>query len=218
MELWIPILLSYLLGSIPFGLLIARSRGIDIRKEGSGNIGATNVMRVVGKGWGITTLVLDACKGLIATVAFPMIWIDVAAIPIWLRLACGCAAIFGHSFPLYLKFKGGKGVATSAGVLIGVAPAAFGFGIGVFALLFGVFRYVSLGSICASIVVPIASYFLYRDGMTPDPRTYVLCGLGLIVIWRHKANIKRLLQGTESRIEFGRKASKPISSQDGGER
>jgi glycerol-3-phosphate acyltransferase PlsY len=115
-----------------------------------------------------------------------------------------------------LRFKGGKGVATSAGVLIGVAPAAFGFGIGVFAILFTLFRYVSLGSICASVVVPLSSYFLYREGWVPDPRTYVLCVLGLIVIWRHKENIKRLLKGTENRIEFGRKDAKKASASEHG--
>ncbi|MFU8780274.1 MAG: glycerol-3-phosphate 1-O-acyltransferase PlsY [Kiritimatiellia bacterium] len=208
MELAIAIGLSYLLGSIPFGLLIAKSRGIDIRAVGSGNIGATNVMREVGKSWGIITLILDALKGLIAAIVLPTL--AGYAGPDWLPLACGFTAILGHSFPLYLKFKGGKGVATSAGVLIGVAPAAFGVGIGVFAVLFALFRYVSLGSIAAAIVVPVASFLFERLKVEPDYfTTYVLVVLGVIVIWRHRANIRRLLAGTENRIGGARKQIEP---------
>ena len=203
MYLWVAIVLSYLLGSIPFGFLIGKARGIDIRRVGSGNIGATNVMRVVGKPWGIVTLILDALKGFGAVC---LAFLAGGEAPEWLGLACGCAAICGHSFPVYLQFKGGKGVATSAGVLIGVAPAAFGVGIGVFALLFGVFRYVSLGSIGAAIAVPLASYFFERAAGEPVYlTTYVLVVLGIVVIWRHKANIGRLLAGTENRVGGRRK-------------
>lgn len=203
MEVMISVLLGYLLGAIPFGVLIGKSRGIDIRAGGSGNIGATNVMRLVGKSWGILTLVLDALKGLGAVLLAR--WAGADA-PEWLGLACGCAAILGHSFPVYLKFKGGKGVATSAGVLIGVAPAAFGVGIGVFAILFALFRYVSLGSIAAAIVVPVASFLFEQAKDEPNYfTTYVLVVLGVVVIWRHRANIGRLLAGTENRIGGVRK-------------
>ena len=118
-------IIAYLLGAIPFGLLVAKSRGVDIRSQGSGNIGATNVFRVIGKGWGVFTLVLDALKGFIPSFYFPMLGkLD----PEW-GVLFGLAAIIGHSFPVYLRFKGGKGVATSAGMLLGVAPLTVGIGI-----------------------------------------------------------------------------------------
>lgn len=206
----IAIVLGYLLGAIPFGLVIGKSRGVDIRNAGSGNIGATNVMRVVGKSWGILTLVLDALKGLVAALVLPILAGDAG--PEWLPLACGCAAILGHSFPVYLKFKGGKGVATSAGVLLGVAPAAFGIGIAVFLILFGLFRYVSLGSIGAAVAVPVASYVL--NGLTLV--TQVLVVLAVVVIWRHKENIRRLMAGTENRIGGPRKQAAESVDVSGG--
>jgi len=212
MQIWGVLVLSYLLGAIPFGFLIARSRGVDIRAVGSGNIGATNVMRVVGKSWGIFTLVLDALKGLGAVY---LAGLSSADAPSWFGLACGCAAICGHSFPVYLKFKGGKGVATSAGVLIGVAPAAFGVGIFVFTVVFALFRYVSLGSIAAATAVPIASFLLaWSDGQSPGVTSYALTLLGLVVIWRHRANIRRLLAGTEHRIGRPRDVAPEIDSSD----
>jgi len=201
MYLWIPVLLSYLIGGIPFGLLIGKSRGVDIRKEGSGNIGATNAMRVLGKSWGTATLVLDALKGFVSAALLPFLVGETA--PEVFGLICGVAAIVGHSFPVYLRFKGGKGVATSAGVLLGVVPAAFGIGIAVFLVLLAAFRYVSLGSIGAALAVPIAAYFLD----SPPVVTGVLALLAVIVIWRHKDNIRRLLAGTESRIDKTKKAS-----------
>ncbi len=198
----IALLTAYLLGAIPFGFLIGRMKGIDIRLTGSGNIGATNVMRSVGKSWGILTLFLDALKGLLATVLIPMI--VTTPPPFWLPIACGCAAVLGHSFPLYLKFKGGKGVATSAGVLIGIAPLPFLVGIAVFLLLLATFRYVSLGSIGAALAVPIAQILLYG----PSTISTILAMLALVIIWRHKSNISRLLHGTENRLGSRKAASK----------
>ena len=195
---------AYLLGSIPFGLLIGRMRGIDIRQVGSCNIGATNVLRSVGKGWGILALLLDALKGYIPAAGFPWLLNELALLagaPAWLKIACGCAAILGHNFPIYLRFKGGKGVATSAGVLLGIAPLALLIGLGVFAVVFGISRFVSLGSITAAIVIPLAGFLLYEGRLIPS----VLTVLGLLVIWRHKANIARLRNGTENRIVFHRK-------------
>lgn len=198
------ILASYLLGAVPFGLLIARARGMDIRRVGSGNIGATNVLRSVGRPWGILTFVLDALKGFVPALLFPMIGNAAGAgfqsleVP---SLACGIAAILGHNFPVYLKFKGGKGVATSAGALLGLAPAAAGVGVAVWALFFFTLRYVSLASIAAAAVIPVAGWLLYAKGGLTLP--VALTVLGLLVILRHRANIQRLLAGTESR--FSRK-------------
>jgi len=195
------ILAAYLVGAVPFGLLIARVRGVDIRKVGSGNIGATNVLRAVGRPWGILTFALDALKGFVPALAFPMIGNAAGAgfqsleIP---SLACGVAAILGHNFPVYLKFKGGKGVATSAGALLGIAPAAAGAGVVVWVLFFFTLRYVSLASIVAAAAIPAAGWVLYaKKGLTLP---VALTVLGLLVILRHKANIQRLLAGTESRF------------------
>jgi len=189
--------LAYLLGAVPFGLLVARTRGIDIRTQGSGNIGATNVFRCVGKGWGIFTLVLDALKGFIPAYFFPML---VNEDPVF-GVLFGVAAIVGHTFPLYLKFKGGKGVATSAGMILGVAPFSVGVAIAVFVLTVVISRYVSLASIFAAIAVGVTVWF------DPNLENMVvqsaLSLMALLVVWLHRANIKRLLNGTESR--FGKK-------------
>ncbi len=199
--------LAYLLGAVPFGFLIARARGIDIRTVGSGNIGATNVLRSVGKSWGILTLVLDALKGLLPALGFPILArtifdLDDGSI---MRVVCGCTAVLGHNYPVYLKFKGGKGVATTAGALIGIAPTALLVGLITFAVVFGVSRMVALGSISAAIVIPIASWWLYHgeNHLTPA----VLTVLGILVIWRHRANIGRILNGKENRIEFRKQKS-----------
>ena len=191
------ILAAYLLGAVPFGLLIAKSRGVDIRQVGSKNIGATNVLRSVGKPWGILTFACDALKGYLPAAWFPTLAGSAAG---WLGMACALAAILGHNFPVYLRFKGGKGVATSAGALLGLAPAAMGIGVVVWAALLFAFRYVSLASIVAAAVVPAAGWWLYRA--TPLLPGF-LTALGVLVIVRHRANIQRLLAGTENR--FGRK-------------
>lgn len=195
------ILAAYLLGAVPFGLLIALMKGVDIRKVGSGNIGATNVLRSVGKPWGYLTFALDALKGYLPAAVFPMIgklagadFQSLENAGLW----CGLAAILGHNFPVYLGFKGGKGVATSAGALLGIAPAAVGIGLVVWALLFFPFRYVSLASIGAAVAIPVAGWFLYRGmGLTLP---VALTVLGALVIWRHRSNIQRLLAGTESKM------------------
>ncbi|MDP2991508.1 MAG: glycerol-3-phosphate 1-O-acyltransferase PlsY [Kiritimatiellota bacterium] len=194
--------LAYLLGAIPFGLLIARAKGVDIRTVGSGNIGATNVFRALGKGWGILAFACDALKGFIPASVFPFfaktLWAfdDVAVLP----LVCACLAIAGHNWPVYLRFKGGKGVATSVGALIGLAPVAAGIGLLTWALVFMAKRYVSLASIAAAIMVAGAVWIFYaQTGILLPVVLTVLCAL---VIWRHKSNIRRLLHGAESRFEF----------------
>ncbi|MFH1969174.1 MAG: glycerol-3-phosphate 1-O-acyltransferase PlsY [Verrucomicrobiota bacterium] len=194
--------LAYLLGAIPFGLLIARAKGVDIRAVGSGNIGATNVFRALGKGWGILAFACDALKGFIPTSVFPLL-----AKTLWvfggdavLPLVCACLAIAGHNWPVYLRFKGGKGVATSVGALIGLVPVAAGVGLLTWALVFVATRYVSLASIAAAIMVAGVVWIFYAPtGILLPVVLTVLCGL---IIWRHKSNIQRLIHGSENRFKF----------------
>ncbi|HMP90116.1 MAG TPA: glycerol-3-phosphate 1-O-acyltransferase PlsY [Kiritimatiellia bacterium] len=199
---------AYLLGAIPFGLLIGKLKGIDIRRHGSGNIGATNVLRVLGKPLGIATFILDALKGFVPAFFFPALALHVADGQVdrqILSVLCGALAIIGHNFPVFLKFKGGKGIATSAGVLLGIAwPAALS-GVAVWALVFFVSRYVSLASIAGALTVIGSGWWFYRDGNIVLP--IVLTVLGLLAILRHKSNIVRLLNGTENRFERKKKSS-----------
>ena len=195
MTITILTIVAYLLGAIPFGLLVAKFHGVDIRSKGSGNIGATNVLRVIGKGWGIFTLVLDALKGFIPAFFFPRL-VDLDSE--W-GVLFGLAAIIGHTFPVYLRFKGGKGVATSAGMLIGVAPLAVGVGLLCWIICMAIWRYVSLASIVAAVAIAI-SVWVVDKGLMVNIALTILSGL---IIWLHRGNIKRLLDGTENR--FGKK-------------
>jgi len=174
-------LVAYLIGSIPFGLLIAKTKGLDIREQGSGNIGATNVLRCLGKPLGITCFILDVLKGYLPAALFPMFGTDCAE----LGILFGVAAILGHNFPIFLHFKGGKGVATTAGVLIGIAPLAVGLGILCWAIVFYASGYVSLGSIVASAVI-ILSGWLAGYGLIT---ALALTLLGSLSIYRHRSNI-----------------------------
>lgn len=198
--------LAYLIGAIPNGFLIARAKGIDIRKVGSGNIGATNVYRSVSKSLGLLTFFLDALKGALPAILFPK-WAALCSagvLPAWLPLLFGGMAIVGHTWPVYLGFKGGKGVATSAGALIGIAPAATGIGLLCWFLTLVGTRYMSVASIVAAVAVPAAGWWLYRDGGLVLP--VALTVLGALIIWRHKGNIVRLAHGTENRFEFRKKS------------
>lgn len=189
-------ILAYLFGAVPFGLLVAKLNGVDIREKGSGNIGATNVFRVIGKGWGIFTFVLDALKGFIPAFFFPMLGnVD----PVY-GVLFGFVAIIGHTFPVYLKFKGGKGVATSAGMLLGVAPVAVGVGFFFWVIILVISRYVSLASIIAAIAVGVTAWV---EGEKATIVKIALTVMSLLVVWLHRANIKRLMNGTENR--FGKK-------------
>jgi glycerol-3-phosphate acyltransferase PlsY len=193
---------AYLLGSIPLGFLLSRLNGIDIRTVGSGNIGATNVFRSVSKALGIATFVGDALKGFVPAYVFPILgkWLTGNSPDSEIGIVCGCAAIVGHNWPVFLRFQGGKGIATSAGVLLGIAPAAVGMGLLSWIFLFFASRYVSIASIGAAIVVPVVSWTLYsRKGLLLP---IVLTILGLIAVWRHKSNIQRLMDGTEHRFSF----------------
>ena len=199
---------AYLLGSIPFGFLVAKAKGIDIRSVGSGNIGATNAMRVLGKPAGIFVLLMDAAKGFVATVYMaPLVhgWIapDVAEKSLGLNLFvfAGVCAVLGHNYTCWLKFKGGKGIATSAGVLTAMVPWALVIILSLWIILFLATRFVSIGSLAASFTLPFATWFTTRDVTL----TIVSGALGVLAIYKHKTNIQRLLDGTESRVSFGRK-------------
>jgi glycerol-3-phosphate acyltransferase PlsY len=184
---------AYFLGAIPFGLIIARSQGVDIRAHGSGNIGATNVYRVIGKGWGLVTFFLDALKGFIPAYFFARWGGSYENVGIY----CGLSAILGHSFPIFLRFKGGKGVATSAGMLLGVAPFAMGIGLISWIIIMLLFRYVSLASILATLTVAIT---VWIRNVQPALTQWLIALLSLLIVWLHRANIERLFKGTESRI------------------
>jgi glycerol-3-phosphate acyltransferase PlsY len=201
-------LVAYLLGSIPTGFLVAKARGIDIRMVGSGNIGATNAFRVLGKRFGIFVLLVDALKGWVAVqIAAPLVAQAIPGAPSdYLRITAGIAVILGHNFTCWLHFKGGKGIATSAGVLIGLVPWALLIILGVWIILFILTRYVSIGSIAASFTLPFATWFTtgHDIGLTA-----VTAALGVLAIYKHRRNIQRLLEGTESRIEFKKKEAAP---------
>ena len=194
--------LSYVLGSIPFGLLLSRTQGVDIRSKGSGNIGATNVFRMVGKKWGLLCFLLDFLKGLVSAWIFPIILLSPETLQTNpnLPLLAGASAILGHNFPVWLKFKGGKGIATSAGVIVAVAPWCILAAAIVWGLSMAVSRIVSLSSILAAITIAVSTWFLPPANPVIDG---ILTALGLIAIYRHRTNIQRLLKGEEHR--FGKK-------------
>lgn len=234
MPIWIPPLIAFLLGSIPFGLLIAKSQGINIREHGSGNIGATNVLRVVGKKYGVTCFVLDFLKGL-----FPAL-IGVAMIQYegqdqtmtigflkdfgttlsaaeqtkaqTLQLVTGLCAILGHNYSPWVNFKGGKGIATSAGVFAAFAPFAIPVLIVIWCLFFFTTRYVSVASIAASAALPLTVVYgawkheKLQDGTWNKPLLFFSIFIGVMAIWKHRSNIVKLMNGTENR--FARKNKK----------
>jgi acyl phosphate:glycerol-3-phosphate acyltransferase len=211
---------AYLLGSIPTGFLVARAKGIDIQKSGSGNIGATNAMRVLGKPAGIFVMLVDAAKGWFACYFGMFIYVYISSLyygnirtdadaefvsglinrydqdVAHIVVVAGIFAVLGHNYTCWLKFKGGKGIATTAGVYLALAPAAMGVALAVFILTVLITRYVSLGSIVAAIVLPVAVWFT-KENLFLEIVTIALCALA---IYKHKSNIKRLMAGTESRL------------------
>ncbi len=199
---------SYLIGAIPFSLIIARIHGVDVRKVGSGNVGATNVLRSVGKSAGITALLLDMLKGFLPTFFFPVLCMSFSdtAPETGLKIICAVSSICGHVWPVYLKFKGGKGIATSAGALIALAPAAVLSGLIVWVVVVSLTRYVSLASILAATAIPILGWYLYHPEGPVLPAT--LTAIGILAVARHHSNIRRLIQGKESRISFSKKEPK----------
>lgn len=199
---------SYLLGSIPFGYLLVRMfRGEDVRQTGSGNIGATNVARTGSKGLAIATLLLDALKGYIAVVHVffwahhhPALVPDAGPHTVYAFAAfAGLCAILGHMFPVWLRFKGGKGVATAVGSFLAIAPAAVGVALVFFVAIVAVTRFVSLGSIIGSAVFPFAAWWLKPDTRSPVVLAFMAAS-SLLIIVRHKDNIRRLLAGNENRL------------------
>lgn len=220
------VLLAYLLGSVPFGLIVARSQGIDIRQHGSGNIGATNVWRVVGKRSGLAVFIADMLKGVLAVVAAKWIathWPIHVPLPhgherieffdpgfAGITAALGC--ILGHNFPIWLRFKGGKGVATSLGVIFGMMPLAALLAFAVWGLAFKVTRYVSLASIIASIALPvIVIALLFLGGLHGWAHFYFAVAAGLLVVVRHRSNLRRLVEGTEHRFGSAPAPDAPVA-------
>ena len=197
---------SYLLGSIPWGFLFARAKGIDIRQKGSGNIGAANAVRVMGKKWGYLVFICDFLKGFLA-VEISLLLATWFQINLGLgSIIAGMMSVVGHDYPVWLRFKGGKGIATMAGVLLGIFPplACISFGV-VWVVVFLIGRYTSLASM-AAVVTPIAAaWFVSKN----DPNFPFLIGfcilMAALALWRHRTNIVRLLNGTENR--FGKKQS-----------
>lgn len=200
------LLVSYLAGSIPFGFVIGKCHGVDIRREGSGNIGATNVTRVIGPWWGKLCFLLDFLKGFLASGAVILLtgsgtFSDPAGI---LPVAAALAVVLGHIYPVYLKFKGGKGISTAAGAVFPLCPLAVLIALAVWIALFLTTRYVSVASIAAAAVLPVTAVILYLfklPGATDSlPVVVLFILLGDLAILKHISNIKRLLNGTENRF------------------
>jgi glycerol-3-phosphate acyltransferase PlsY len=203
------ILIGFLLGSVPTGFLIGRARGIDLRTQGSKNIGATNAFRVLGARWGGLVFALDVAKGLVA--ALVPRWLAGGATPdavLLAELAAGVASIFGHVFTPWLRFKGGRGVATSLGVFLGIIPVPTALAFLLWVVLLLVSKRVSVGSIGAALAYPFLVYALAKD----VPRgvvTAVTAAVALLVILRHTSNIRRLLSGTEPPFIGARREGQP---------
>jgi acyl phosphate:glycerol-3-phosphate acyltransferase len=195
---WWPFLagfvIAYLIGSVPFGVILTRLGGAgDVRQIGSGNIGATNVLRTGRKGLAVATLAFDLLKGTLP------VWLAYRYLGPDMAVVAGLGAVLGHCFPVWLKFRGGKGVATAAGVVIALTPPVAAIAIGAFVLAVLATRYVSLGSMLGAIAAAPCAYFL---GHVQAAELYLL--LALIIVLKHAGNLRRLAQGTESRLELRR--------------
>jgi glycerol-3-phosphate acyltransferase PlsY len=222
----IVVLLSYIAGSIPTSIMLSKwLHGFDIRSKGSGNAGGTNVFRVLGWKLGVFVIVIDGLKGVLATTVIARLFWD-PTLPFYnrtpfddftiIQMICGGAAIIGHVWTVFAGFKGGKGIATAAGMLIGIAPTEFAVSIGVFFIFFFSFRYVSLGSIMAAVAFPLSLIIRYNI-LSDEIHSYKTLvffstGIALFLIYSHRANIKRLIEGTERKITSFRKKTESISS------
>ncbi|MGC1320903.1 MAG: glycerol-3-phosphate 1-O-acyltransferase PlsY [Candidatus Udaeobacter sp.] len=195
---------SYFLGSIPFGYLAGRLVGIDIRQAGSGNVGATNVVRVMGKRYGYPVFALDFLKGfgavklsMLMAPGPPHGWNS----PEIFGILAAMSSVLGHLYPPWLRFKGGKGVATSAGALLALTPVATLIGVGIWIIVFWLTRYVSLASMIAAVVLPIVILVVRsHDQNNGKPLVYSSACVAAVVIWRHRSNLSRLIRGTEPRF------------------
>ena len=195
---------SYLLGSVPFGYLAGRLAGIDIRKVGSGNVGATNVVRVLGKRYGYPVFALDFLKGF-GAVMIAMLMAP-GRPPAWnspeiFGILAAMSSVLGHLYPPWLKFEGGKGVATSAGALLALTPVATLIGVAIWIIVFWLTRYVSLASITAAVILPIVILVIgLHDQNNGKSLAYASACVAAVVIWRHRSNLSRLMHGTEPRF------------------
>jgi acyl phosphate:glycerol-3-phosphate acyltransferase len=204
-------LLAYLTGSLPFGLIVARmAKGIDIRSVGSGNIGATNVARTLGPRWGLLVLLLDAAKGAAPVLVLPRLFFGEADYAEYARhaaVACGVSTILGHIFPCWLRFRGGKGVATAMGVAAVLAPWGTLAAFAAFLAAFAAMRMVSLGSIVASIAFAATQMILLWPPFSHATWSVAAFSLAVpvLIIVRHRANVARILRGEEPRLSLGRK-------------
>lgn len=194
----VALLLAFLLGSIPFGFLIGKLNGLDMRREGSGNIGATNVWRVLGPRWGGLAFLLDFTKGFLPVFCATRFFDSAAPHHDLWMIGLSLVAILGHNFTPWLGFKGGKGIATSAGVLGAILPWTLALSLSLWIVLTLCTRIVSIGSIAASISLPIVTYFFYPQQWSFFWFAFTAGALGL---WQHRANIKRLSQGTEPKFK-----------------
>ena len=207
------VVLSYLVGSVPTAIIVAkRVRGIDIRQHGSGNAGGTNVFRVLGWRAGVFVILADMAKGLVATILVARLMYgpfpfenktpfdDFTVV----QIIAGCAAILGHVWTLFAGFRGGKGIATAGGMLLGIAPVEVAVAFGVFLLVFLVTHYVSLGSLSAAVAFPLTMFFRENVFMVEVPGYKTLIffsiGISLLIIYTHRGNIARLIRGTENKI------------------
>ncbi len=193
---------AFLLGSVPTGYLVAKAKGVDIRQVGSGNIGATNVARALGKGPAIVVFVLDVLKGLAPPLLLPLVVPSLGMDPTLAALSAGVSAIAGHVFSPFLGFKGGKGIATGLGALLGAVPLVGCLALSGFLVTVVICRLVSLGSIVSVIVMGASAFVIY-------PKTpaigIVLSVLAVVIIVRHKANVSRIIAGTEPRLSFAKR-------------
>lgn len=202
-QLVVWLLAAYLIGGIPFGFIIGKCRGVDVRTVGSKNIGATNVFRTVGKKWGFLALFLDMMKGCIPTILATHFATGVE--PLWVGLMC----VVGHMLTPYMKFKGGKGVATGVGMLIGLIPALAGLSFLVFVILFASSNYISLGSCGAAAFLAVLVWIpipaIGSAGFHAPVTAALVTALALFIIYKHRSNIKRLIEGNENKIYIFKK-------------
>lgn len=193
---------SYIVGATPFGYFAGKLRGIDIRQHGSGNIGATNVFRVLGKGIGLPVFILDMLKGYLPVILTEYFTAARDIPSDWPAIAAAVGAVMGHNFTFWLHFKGGKGIATSAGVLLALLPIPLAAALSCWIILFYTTRYVAVASIGASLMVPTATIVMHllNKGVPRPPLVGFAILIGLLAVWRHRSNIRRLLNGTENRF------------------